>query len=507
MQLKTIIKLIISLSLCFYSLVIIAQNGFEIRLDSYNIDDNFVSIACNNSGYLYCALYSVPAEIDSSHISKSYLYRISPEGDSIFFDYQVPDTLLMLPLIHVDSNSNVLLGGIGWKYDSITGISGKFHYFIKLNSDLDIIWRKKFQLEPENFIPFNSVLDEDQEGDYLLAATSVSIPGMQSVMSYVFRFSAEGDSIDIMELDDEYIGNLSCFTKKNNSNDIFLHMENGPPPPAGDISGCKRLKLSDSLVPISYDSYPGRFFDAPFYTNSYQESSYVSFGTSWDLILGEKERDYYLDARIMDSSLNIIHEIKLTDPERKAYAAWDKGVDYYYPNRIYVVGMDNLYANITYPNSTDYIYVACLDENLDIIHEEYIGNENDFFLINSMAATPDGGVAIAGGVYDITQQNYKYDGYILKIDSGMFVGIPENPTREKATSITISPNPAHDRISVSATQGDVNFSLFDLEGRMIFQTRIQFKTSSINISSINPGLYIWKAELRDKAESGKLLVY
>ena len=46
-------------------------------------------------------------------------------------------------------------------------------------------------------------------------------------------------------------------------------------------------------------------------------------------------------------------------------------VDYWNPNRTFVAAMSPYYSNAI-PN---YIYVACLDSNLNLIDEEYIGGD------------------------------------------------------------------------------------------------------------------------------------
>lgn len=493
--------LIVSNSLVFNCTY--AQSRFIIRTNTIDLDDRFVNICCDSSGNLYCPYYKVLDNLNYQLI-ESYLYKISPNGDTIFFDYSIPDTILMLPEIYLDSERNILLAGFGWHLDSLNGETGKFQYFIKIDQELNILWRKKFllELDGDSSLSILGTLIENPAGNYTSAVTNLINPPPYSVQTYLFEFSKEGDSLNYRLLEGEDYGAVYNFTTKQNSVNLFLHMARGPLPPTGDISVCKKLEISEDLEPVSINSYPSRDFEPPFYTMNYDESSFISFGTYWEMNPEDKEEKYYLNARILDSSLNITTEISLTDPLRKAYTAWKRGIDYHYRNRIYVVGMDNLIANISHPDIPDYIYIGCLDENLNVIHEEYIENENDFYLINAICATPDGGVAIAGAVYNFDYQNYKYDGYILKMDSSQFVGIKNNKQSDKIKHLTIFPNPGKEILNLISNFEFYHFDLFDISGQPILSQIIYEKEMKIDIKPLPPGIYCWQARNGGLIEHG-----
>ena len=500
----SIISLII-MSLVLSTGVIQAQTGFEIRINTPQVEDKYINICCDELGYLYCTYYKKPASVNTNNLSQSYLYRISQDGDTISLDYTLIDTLLMLPDIFKDSEGDILIGGCGWKYDTIQGATGKFQYFIKLNSDLEILWKRKFKLESESSSTISRALFENYEGNYILAATTLTEPSPHTEMLYIFEFSVEGDSLYYKLMDQDHTGLIRCITEKNNSTNLYLHIEQGPPPPNGNLSQCKRLEVSDEFNPVSFDNYPSWAYTGPFYTMNYPGNKVLSFGTYWELIPRERDRNYYLNARIMDSSLNIVSQTSLTDPERKAYAAWARGLDYRNEERIYVVGTDNVETSLSYPSLTDYIYVACLDENLDIIHDEYLESENDFFLINSMCATTDGGVAIAGGVYDLTYQNYKYDGYILKLDSLQFVGIKDTEIAPNNETISIFPNPARENLNIISSCTPYVFEILDMTGRRMLYEFYEYSKNQINVKDFPSGIYLWHAEFGSYYEYGVLI--
>jgi hypothetical protein len=496
--------LVFSISLTY--LKVNAQPGFEIRTNSKDTDDNFVNICCDSSGNLYCSYYK-ELDIRYNKLIESFLYKISPTGDTTFFDYSLSDTILMLPIVYLDSDRNILLGGFGWHFDSINGETGKFQYFLKMDLDLNILWRKKFLLElnADSCLSIQGDLIENPAGNYTYAVTNLIEPPPYSVQTYLFEFSKEGDSLNYRLLEGDDYGAVYNFTTMQNPDKLFLHMARRPLPPSGDISVCKKMELSENLETISIDSYPGRYFEPPFYTMKYNESSFISFGTLWEINSDDKETDYYLNARILDSSLNIISEVSLTDPQRKAYAAWTRGIDYHYPNRIYVVGMDNLIADISQPDIPDCLYVGCLDENLNIIHEEYIENDNEFYLINSICATPDGGVAIAGAVYNFDYQNYKYDAYILKLDSSQFVGVNDIILPDKLNYVFINPNPAKDRVNIHSDYIPYSLAIFDISGKQLINKIMHQRDAQIDISHFPSGIFFWRAENNELRDQGILI--
>jgi hypothetical protein len=333
----------------------------------------------------------------------------------------------------------------------------------------------------------------------------IKTPPPYSVQTYLFEFSKDGDSLNYRLLEGDDYGAVYNFTTRQNPDKLYLHMARRPLPPSGDISVCKKMELSEDLETISIDSYPGRYFEPPFYTMKYNESSFISFGTFWEINSEDKETDYYLNARIMDSYLNIIYEISLTHPLRKAYAAWTRGIDYHYPNRIYVIGMDNLIADISYPDIPDYLYVCCLDENLDVIHEEYIGNDNEFYVINSICATPDGGVAIAGEIYNFDYQNYKYDGYILKLDSLQFVGVKDVKLPDRLNHVFINPNPANDQVNIHSDYIPYSLSIFDISGKHLVGKIMDQHDNQLDIRHLPSGIFFGRAENNELRDQGVLI--
>lgn len=494
--------------LAFFSIFHIlgyAQIEFELRTNTLEIEDQFISIICDNAGSLYCTYVKENSIGLPDNFEQSFLLKITPEEDTIWLNYSMPDTLLRLTKLYLDDDGNILLYGIGWKIDTNNRAYGKFSYFIKLNEEFEIFWKKGYHLENESNLTITGDLIENQAGNFLFSATSLTQPAPYSELLYFFEFSSDGDSLNFILMDDNYIGLIRSLTQKSNSGNVYCHMEQGPPPPTGDTSICKRLELNDAFNPVSFDYYPSLDYTGPFYTMDYEENSFLSFGTYWELIEGQRDRNYYLNARILDSSLNIIHQVSLTNPETKAYAAWSRSVDYYYPERIFVVGADKVETSLSFPESTDYIYVACLDEDLNLINEEYLESENDFYLINSMCATPDGGVAIVGGVYNFSYNNYKYDGYLLKLDSLQFVGIKDNNEEKKSARVTLYPNPASNNLFIRSDRFPISFELVDITGKQYYYQYLESQETKLDVSNFPPGMYFWRANKNGIQEFGKLI--
>ena len=161
------------------------------------------------------------------------------------------------------------------------------------------------------------------------------------------------------------------------------------------------------------------------------------------------------------------------------------------------------YFSNTIPN---YIYVACLDEDLNVIHEEYLGGDG-YYSVISIAATPDGGVVIAGSYTDINTQPLQEDGYLIKLDSAMFVGVPEHIGEKSAFSIKISPNPANEIITLTSSLPRYLLEIRNVTGELILQKQIQEISTDISVADFAPGMYLWRAISGNRTVSGKLIIH
>lgn len=490
MKLSSLIKFSLLILILLQSQFQQAQIRYEIKMDRPDVDDLFNPVVCDSNGNAYVG-YGFELSNTNFPSGISYLYKIDPDGDTILLNYQKPDTIISFEPI-IDEEENILLVDEGFKLDSIGYLSNKFHVFIKLTPTQDILWQKCFHLDSDSSQTWTSIFAESNWDSYVHASV-VQNMNTGGFSMYSFEISKEGDSLNYYLHEEALLGFLYSYTLSPfDSSIIEYHLSMAS---SGNNAGCGRLQLDDSLHFISIEPYPGQYYQLPFYTMRFADGGYLSAGCYG---FGSD----YIQVRIMDTSLNIMKSINLCYNENETVPAWSKCVDYHYPDRIFVSGISPYYSNYM----ANYIYIACLDNNLNLIHEEYIGGDGYYDVI-SIAASPDGGVIIAGGYTDVAIQPLQKDGYLIKLDSMMFVGLPDDQYDIRRNAFLLTPNPAHDHLTVSSNVIDYHFELIDICGQIKYQSSCHDSKLNVDVSLLPPGLYIWKATFNYQSVTGKLLIH
>jgi hypothetical protein len=304
-----------------------------------------------------------------------------------------------------------------------------------------------------------------------------------------FTMDENGDSLDYMVFDPDQYGLIYSILMGSDSNTINFHMDR-----AGGYSNAKRLALDTNLGFISIDSYPSSNFDGPFYTLPYS-NNILSGGYYYD----SQQAKQFISALMMDQSLNIINEIVLCDGEMETYPAWIKCIDYHYANQIFISGMYD-YSGIYY-DLPNWIYLARLNENLDLMYDEYWGGDA-FYSIFSICAIPDGGVVLAGYVYDHLSYSYQYDGLIIKFDSIFFVGI-ESPIISDNIGPNIEIRANRENIYIESDINSAELIIYDLSGKCMLISSIESGNNHISVN-LGSGIYIWMVRKGEKQFTGKL---
>jgi hypothetical protein len=464
-----------------------AQIAYEIRMSNPGFQDYFKLPVIDSNGNVYVNYhYWIPNSIPG----KSCLYKINKNGDTTRFEIEKQDTILYFSP-YVDSDNNLLLWGAGFRIDTIGIVSGFFRFYAKLNTKLELVWQRIYHLDSDSIADYSGIFSEHNQRRYIHAAEIKNTYSGQ-FKYFSFEMNKDGDSLNQVFHDEDLAGPLYSITF--NETDTSL-VEYHKTVYEGSDSDCGRVVYDGFYNPISKMVYPDEGFRTPFYTLRIPANKYLSAGrygyTSGNIQL-----------RVMDNELNVLKSINLCPSNNETCAAWTKCIDYFYPNRIFVAGMTPYFSNTT-PN---YIYIACLDEDLNLIHEEFIGGEYNYD-VESICATPDGGVVIAGGYRDLSVQPVQMDGYLIKLDSGMFVGIPEYQNNISTLSVEIFPNPNSGQLNVRSNSDKLTIEVLDLTGKSILKCHMNNFSGNIDISNLKPGLYFLKSKSGKHYSEQKLIIY
>lgn len=479
-----------------------SQPSYQILFNSRNHDEVCGPVVATEKGEIFFVLWSAASPNWTFNFGYSNLYKIKLDGDTVRWNYQKPDTLLYYLALLYDRDSNLLIAGDAYSLDTAGNKTSKFQWFCKLTTDFEIIWQKIYRIETtgDNFQDL-SLLTELPD-NYYLYGNSIVPDTSYANYSYLLKLNSNGDSILFYQNTEELkFCYLKSITIQPESSNFKLHLFRGNPPP--NFSGCKYIQYDTSFQKLTEGWYPNSYFSQPFFTMNYTNDNYLSCGRYWQL---QKASDpaYYIRVQKMNEDFTVVDHIDLTyaDPEKPTYAAWYQSVDFIDPNKIFAGGMEDKNLTIWNPNPS-WVYIACLDSDLDLIHEEYYGGDA-LYETYYVKATYDGGVILTGSMYNYSIQDHERDGFLMKFDSILFVGMQEPNQNNSTTKVQIYPNPGQDNFTVTTSLSATEFNLHNSLGKKIMSLQKPDHTFTIPTTDFPEGIYFWVIKYPDsQISSGK----
>ena len=152
------------------------------------------------------------------------------------------------------------------------------------------------------------------------------------------------------------------------------------------------------------------------------------------------------------------------------------------------------------------ITLSKFDKELNLQWRRYYGGDGSFYDVNVIKATEDGG-CIMTGVYNKDMQVYDLLSYVLKVDENGYDAIGEN-AESIARPYFCYPNPAKDNVYIEFSP-DVNcqsVEIYTLDGHMVETCHGASLQTTIDISSLNSGVYMLKLRMSDGKEWSERIV-
>ncbi|NQT77398.1 MAG: T9SS type A sorting domain-containing protein [Bacteroidetes bacterium] len=466
-----------------------AQTSYEVYFASRDHDEYCRSVITDDNMLSFSILgKALKSDTASTLIYDSYIYKISSSGDTSEWHHEKIDTVIIFKEIFFTSDDNIIIIGTGWNIDDYYMPDKSYQCFYKLDKSFNLIWEKKYHLVFPFTQPEKTAYLRLKNGNYLYSSSSRPDTSYQ-YYTYVFQFSDEGDSIRYHLFSKDYssTSNVSI-TYNSDSTKYWFHIKNG-----NDLtqSTIRKIECDLDFNVLSSQYYPHQDFMTPFSTKKASGNGFISAGRYWLF-----NDEMYIKVYKFDNYFNLLESIDLTepDPEKITDPSWLDCIDSYYPDRIFVGGMHDRKGGFLNPEPC-WIYIACLNENLDMIYEEYLGGDA-YYNMYDITATSDGGVIICGDMYIDSIQDNERDGYVIKYDSMMFVKLLEI-SKQDSQRVNIFPNPAVDRISFTNITPGTELHLLSSDGSSILKVISRTYNPVINISNLPSGIYIYQVRLPD----------
>lgn len=475
----------------------LAQYSFELVLEQEGESFTNVSRIIESSDGNYIGQYDVANFENNIFVNRDiYLIKISPQGDTSTQLFQKPDTtILFTKIIQAGEEPITYLASALCYPDDDDDWKNELFYL--LDADLQIIWEKQYSLSQFDFGTTYSDIMQLGDGSYVHALR----PGSYyHEYMYIFHMSADGDSLNFRSYEGDSTGSIMAITYSPDSSAYWLHTYMAHYDPTGPAS--QIIVLNENLEQTKVMYYP-RWFDHNYSAKVMPDNKLVASGSYIGVVLKGKELVRYLSTFVLDTNLNVLHEDYLTDPDTTLSVPYNKCVDYYYTNQIYVGGTHNSSSWGEFPT---WFIIAKYDEELNLIFERYIGGDANYWLHN-VTATSDSGVLISGTLFDYNEPITKKKAIIIKLNpKGVLVGNHQTKPIVEIKNAIVYPNPGNNNLKLRTSLQNTVFTLYDMQGNLVYSSNIEQLISTFNTGHLAVGTYTWTVSTKNRIlESGKWL--
>jgi hypothetical protein len=155
-------------------------------------------------------------------------------------------------------------------------------------------------------------------------------------------------------------------------------------------------------------------------------------------------------------------------------------------------------------NGDSWIVIERLDEEFNSISSVYFSNDLDelWCMAESINTTSDGGVLLTCETHKTSNPNLSRT-IVVKFPAEAFVGIEE--AHDNGLKVAIAyPNPGKDMLNIRTALQNAHIEIYNLSGKLVYSQEITDNITTIYMSHLPSGTYIWKVIANGKeAESGK----
>jgi len=273
-----------------------------------------------------------------------------------------------------------------------------------------------------------------------------------------------------------------------------------------DLSGATRIiQLTDSLTVLG-SKICNVDLISTFCATYFSDSTYLLTGT------GKSEFNYGYENHILSYLMNdqddTLHRLEyLNNPDTILYAGFGTNT-IINDGSIFITGIYNVEDpwGIPWLTTPTWIQITKTDLDMNIISQYFYGGDAEY-LPYTIIPTEDGGALVTGLVWEYNiPNNFQHDIFALKVNSeGILTSFQEHSAK-KACEVIVYPNPGSEHLGIrsSCQIFGSKFTMYDLTGKVLFESEIEDSQIEINTSDLPNGTYIWQVVNTNRMiDSGK----
>lgn len=481
---------------------IFSQSSYNILFNSSEFDEVIWFVYDDKPNNEQIVLLNYECEgFDSVCITRQKIYSISNYGDTLrwpFADRRNDTTFLVNSLIR-DENGDYFMTGLAYSENS-GPLRKAFDYYSKWNSNHEIIW-ESFHLRPPDFNPYMASdgikILELINSNYLVGMTVTTVDTIMDIRYYFVEVDPmDGNVAKEKVLDLGGSSELQSLTYNLDSTEIILHSSRIY------MRDCNRnTEGAVFLDPMTYDTLDTYCYNrddddplkywcvtTPYNAKVSKEGTLIVAGTGDCINATNRFIEHYLFAYKYDASFNLLDRKFLTNKDTIIDASWYESLDINDDNEILLAGNHDRQIG-PWSSHYDYIYLAKLDQNLELISERYLGGDA-YYTTYSMTATSDGGMVVAGTRFDYLINDFERDAFVIKTNGDLWVGEQENTSIPVHSAIAY-PNPGNSQVSLRTTEYPAIVEMYDVYGNLRLVKHIDQLNTVINTTHLSDGLFTW----------------
>jgi len=482
--------------LCALPLTGEAQGGWVFKFDSPENEGGGKFLENTNHEYVGLLNKYNP----ESGIYELYINKVNNSGELLLqVNYSKPDSTSYYTYLIQSSTNPVeyLISGYGYPYNNKgTNI---YDFFIKIDSNFNIIWQKIYHLIPPDFSVLyegNQRLLKKKDSGYVFGSSYYHAGDNRLVF---FEMGENGDSLAYRIYEGDSAGDALYDLYYNYDSSAYLiDMRGGP---------FQIVTLDFNFNQIKSTMFP-TYHHCPT-SKILPDGNLVSGGLYEAILLNPYQLIDQICVLKHDTSLTLTDSSYFTNPDHeiRKREGYYNSIDYYYPNSIFVAGTYNDQFP-PWPQQPSWIAMAKYDSSLNLLTEKYIGGDA-FYMLWDIIATHDGGVLLSTSRYDYQTQYQEHDLYLIKLDSLDLLVDNTEHQNNLVKSTMVYPNPASDQVYVRTAVKDAIFWLYNINSKKVKEVPLSNRSliTLINVTALPKGNYIWRITKQNKQiETGKLII-
>ncbi len=478
-----------------------AQNSYELTFATpYNDVINEITKGCQDE-FIVVRYKSYWAGIhDTADITRFTLYSFYNNlQDSLCWpvNFYRPDTNIFPQKVYFDDSCYYVFGSAVTNTGGPDSLITRWEYMAKFDMNKQMVWENLYP-RPAELTGFRASGEPrilKLFSGNLLVVTGLLRIGSPEDRWLLREYSNNGSIIKERVFSHYLTGDMQSLTYSFDSTEILIHNSIG-----GHIPGCNNLETAGYgaliLDTVTYDTVGGICYlpdinihypyEAMFDHNGHLILSGMTFIYDFD----QHKFDEYIGSYVLNSDFQVINSRLLTDKDRKTWVAYREGMDIDEDGNIFIAGEVDWLPDF-FPQAYDYIYLAKMDSNLNVLTERYLGGDS-FYGIMSMITTTDGGVALGGYKYDYMVNEWgDNDAFLIKTDADLMVGTSKHTTIPVHSAL-VYPNPGTGTMNIRTTEKGSILRLYNLSGKQMLQKKISNLITEVDCNTLAGGVYVWK---------------